>query len=52
MTAMTIRLPEGEYTRLKVPAKRRGISVNRLIDEMNPLLLAHFDAEAQFALRA
>jgi predicted DNA-binding protein len=52
MSALTIRLPEDKYERLKGLSKRRGMSVNRLIDEMATLLLAEFDAEARFALRA
>jgi predicted DNA-binding protein len=52
MSALTIRLPDDKYERLKELSKRRGISVNRLIDEMATLLLAEFDAEARFALRA
>lgn len=52
MSALTIRLPEDKYERLKELSKRRGMSVNRLIDEMATLLLAEFDAEARFALRA
>lgn len=42
----------GQYERLKALSKRRGTSVNRLIDEMATLLLAEFDAEARFQLRA
>lgn len=52
MSALTIRLLDDKYERLKALAKRRGTSVNRLIDEMATLLLAEFDAEARFALRA
>jgi predicted DNA-binding protein len=52
MSALTIRLPDDKYERLKALSKRRGTSVNRLIDEMATLLLAEFDAEARFALRA
>lgn len=52
MSALTIRLPDDKYERLKALSKRRGTSVNRLIDEMATLLLAEFDAEARFALRS
>jgi len=52
MSALTIRLPDDKYQRLKELSKRRGTSVNRLIDEMATLLLAEFDAETRFALRA
>ena len=52
MSALTIRLPDDKYRRLKELSKRRGTSVNRLIDEMATLMLAEFDAETRFALRA
>ena len=51
MTALKVRLPEDRYERLKKLSKRRGISMNRLIDEMVTLVLAEFDAQARFALR-
>jgi hypothetical protein len=38
--------------RAQALSKRRGISVNRLIDEMATLLPAEFDAEARFQMRA
>jgi predicted DNA-binding ribbon-helix-helix protein len=52
MSALTIRLPDEKYERLKEIARRRNTSVNRLIDEMATLLLAEFDAETRFLLRA
>jgi hypothetical protein len=52
MSALTVRLPDDKYRRLKELSRRRGTSVNRLIDEMATLLLAEFDAETRFALRA
>jgi predicted DNA-binding protein len=52
MTRLTIRLPDDKFERLKTMSKRRGTSVNRLIDEMATLLLAEFDAEARFQIRA
>ena len=52
MSALTIRLPDDKHRRLKEFSKRRGTSVNRLIDEMTTLMLADFDAEMRFAFRA
>lgn len=52
MSALTIRLPDDKHRRLKELSKRRGTSLNRLIDEMTTLMLAEFDAETRFALRA
>lgn len=52
MTAMTLRLPDEKYHRLKALAKQRQTSVNHLFDEMATLMLAEFDAETRFMLRA
>lgn len=38
--------------RLKALASSRGAPLNRLIDEMTTLMLAEFDAETRFKLRA
>lgn len=52
MSALTIRLPDDKYQRLKELSRHRHTSVNRLIDEMATLMLAEFDAETRFLLRA
>jgi len=52
MSALTVRLPDDKYRRLKALAQSRGTSVNRLIDEMATLMLAEFDAETRFRVRA
>lgn len=52
MTALTVRLPEDKHRRLKALAKSRGTPLNRLIDEMTTVMLAEFDAETRFRLRA
>ena len=52
MTALTVRLPDDKYRRLKEVAHQRGTSVNRLIDEMTTLMLAELDAETRFLIRA
>lgn len=52
MTALTVRLPDEKHRRLKALAKSRGTPLNRLIDEMATLMLAEFDAETRFRLRA
>jgi len=49
MTALTVRLPDDKYRRLKEVAHQRGTSVNRLIDD---LMLAELDAETRFLIRA
>lgn len=51
MSALTIRMSDEKYQRLKALSKRRRTSVNQLIDQMATLLLAEADAETHFLLR-
>lgn len=48
MATLTIRLPDDKHDRLKELAKRRNISVNKLIEELSTIALAEFDAETRF----
>jgi predicted DNA-binding protein len=52
MTALTVRLPDEKHRRLKALAKNRGTPLNRLIDEVTTIMLAEYDAETRFRLRA
>lgn len=52
MSALIIRMPEEKRERLKTLAKSRNVSVNKLIEEMATVMLAEFDAETRFRLRA
>lgn len=52
MTAMTFRLPENKHARLKAMANARGVSVNKILDEAVTLMLAEYDAETRFKMRA
>jgi len=52
MSALTVRLPDDKHQRLRLLARSRGTTINRLIDEMTSLMLAEFDAETRFRLRA
>ena len=52
MSALTVRLPDDKHQRLRLLARSRGTTVNRLIDEMTTLMLAEFDAETRFQVRA
>jgi predicted transcriptional regulator len=52
MSALTVRLPDDKHQRLRALAQSRGTTINRLIDEMTTLILAEFDAETRFRLRA
>jgi hypothetical protein len=48
MSTLTIRLPEEKHARLRQLAKHRGVSVNKLIEELTTISLAEFDAETRF----
>lgn len=52
MTTLTIRLPEDTALRLKQLAASRGISVNKLMEELGTAALAVHDAETRFRLMA
>ena len=52
MTAFTVRLPEEAHNRLKLVAKQRQVSMNKLFEEMTTIILTEFDAEACFRMRA
>lgn len=40
-----------KYRRLKTLAQARGVSVNRLVDEMATMMLTEFDMETRFLAR-
>ena len=48
MSTLTIRIPEGRHERLRTLAKARGISINRLMDELATVALAEYDSETRF----
>ncbi len=52
MATLTIRLPDDKHTRLKELAKNRGISVNKLIEELSTIALVEFDAMNRFKAMA
>ena len=52
MAALTLRLPDDKHERLRALAQSRGTTLNRMLDEMATLMLADFDAETRFKLRA
>lgn len=52
MSAITFRLPDNKYERLKQLAKSQNISVNRLLDELSTMALASYDAKTSFEARA
>ncbi|AFY85508.1 toxin-antitoxin system HicB family antitoxin [Oscillatoria acuminata] len=48
MATLTIRLPDEKHSRLKALAQSRGISVNKLMEELSTLALAEFDTQTRF----
>ncbi|NJR19543.1 MAG: toxin-antitoxin system HicB family antitoxin [Calothrix sp. CSU_2_0] len=52
MGTLTIRLPDDKHTRLKELAQSRGISINKLIEELSTIALAEFDAYTRFKAMA
>jgi len=52
MTTLTIRLPEDTSLRLKQLAASRGMSLNKLIEELSTAALAAHDAETRFRASA
>ena len=52
MSATTVRLTDEKHARLKALAKARKVSINKLFDEMATVMLAEFDAETRYRLRA
>lgn len=48
MSTLTIRLPDNTVDRLKSLARSRGLSVNKLIEEMSAQALAAWDTENRF----
>ena len=48
MSTLTIRLPNDTAARLKALARRRGQSMNKLIEELSAQTLAAWDTENHF----
>jgi hypothetical protein len=52
MSVLTIRLPDAKHSRLKELERSRGVSANKLMEELATVALAQQDAQTRFALRA
>lgn len=52
MATLTIRLPDDKHNRLKELAQAKGVSVNKLIEELSTIALAEFDAQTRFKAMA
>lgn len=52
MATLTIRLPDDKHERLRLLARRRRVSMNKLIEELSTVALVQSDAETRFRARA
>ena len=52
MATLTIRLPDAHRDRLAAMAARRGVSLNKLMEELSVRALTEHDAEMRFRMRA
>ena len=52
MSTLTIRMPASKHARLRTLARARGVSINRLLDELATVALVQHDTEARFRAMA
>ncbi len=52
MATLTIRLPDAHRDRLAAMAAQRGMSMNKLMEELSVRALAEHDTEMRFRMRA
>ena len=48
MSTLTIRLPDDTHARMKVLARHRAMSVNKLMEELCTIAVTQHDAETRF----
>ena len=48
MSTLTIRLPNDTHNRLKELAQSRGVSLNKLMEELSTIAVTQHDTEARF----
>ena len=48
MSTLTVRLPDDTHARMKTLARRRAMSVNRLMEELCTMAVTQHDAETRF----
>lgn len=48
MATLTIRMADEKHTRLKLLARHKKISMNKLFEELSTQVLAEFDSEMRF----
>ena len=52
MATLTIRIPDAHRDRLAAMAAQRGLSLNKLMEELSVRVLAEHDTEMRFRMRA
>ena len=52
MATLTIRLPDTHRDRLAAMAARRGVNLNKLMEELSVRALTEHDTEMRFRMRA
>ena len=48
MSTLTIRLPDDTHARMRVLARQRAMSVNKLMEELCTIAVTQHDAETRF----
>jgi len=48
MATLTVRVPDDTHERLKELARHRGVSVNKLMEELSTIAVTQHDAETRF----
>ena len=48
MSTLTVRLPDDTHARMKVLARHRAVSVNKLMEELCTIAITQHDAETRF----
>ena len=48
MSTLTIRLPDDTHARMRVLARQRAMSVNKLMEELCTIAITQHDAETRF----
>ena len=52
LRVLTIRVEEEKHERLRILAKQRGVSLNKLMDELAAVALVQNDTETRFRILA
>ena len=48
MSTLTVRLPDDTHSRMKLLARQRAMSVNKLMEELCTIAVTQHDAETRF----